>query len=119
MLPWAQLQGAFVVLYPVLEACTALAAGEPHHLVERMDAFQQWYRRMIVQEVDDTPAEAEPPVSPSPQPILPDLDSYTIIRAGLWWAVLAFTRWMHDHCAACIWREPTGTQSAWWGGERG
>jgi hypothetical protein len=98
MLPWAQLQGALVVLYPLLEACTALATGEPHHLVERMAAFQQWYRRMISQEADDPAAEAELTVSPSPEPILPDLDSYTVIRAGLWWAVLARDRWT---CCSC------------------
>jgi hypothetical protein len=98
MLPWVQLQGAFVVLYPLLEACTALAAGEPHHLVARMDAFQHWYRRMIAEAVDDTAVEAEPPASPSPEPILPDLDSYTVIRAGLWWAVLARDQWTCYRC---------------------
>lgn len=98
MLPWPQLQGAFIVLYPLLEACTALAAGEPNHLLERIEAFQQWYLRTLSQNEDDTAAEVEPTVPTSPDPDLPNLDSYTFIRAGLWWAVLARDQWT---CCSC------------------
>jgi hypothetical protein len=38
---------------------------------------------------DDTDAEAEPTAPTSGDSILPELDSYTFTRAGLWWAVLA------------------------------
>ena len=32
---------------------------------------------------------------------------------------LAVTLWVHDHCSTRFLREPRGSQSAWWGGERG
>jgi hypothetical protein len=76
MLPWPQLQGAFLVLYPLLEACSAMAAGEPHHLSEWIDAFQQWYLRTLSQEEDDMAAEMEPTAPTSPAPVLPDLDTF-------------------------------------------
>jgi hypothetical protein len=96
MLPWPQLQGAFVALYPLLEACTAMAEGEPHRLAERIDAFKQWY----LQDIQQKHAEAEPePITPVPsESALPELDSYTLIRAGLWWAVLARDQWT---CCSC------------------
>jgi hypothetical protein len=76
VLPWLQLQGAFLVLYPLLEACTALAVGEPPYLSERIDAFQQWYRRTLSQEEDDMAAEMEPTAPTSPAPVLPDLETF-------------------------------------------
>jgi hypothetical protein len=94
MFSW--LRGAFLVLYPLLEACTALAAGEPHHLGERIDAFKQWY----LQDIHQKNAEAETdPVAPMPsESVLSELDSYTFIRAGLWWAILARDQWT---CCSC------------------
>jgi HNH endonuclease len=90
------LQGAFLVLYPLLEACTALAAGESHRLMERIDAFKQWYLQSILEKKAE--AEAEP-ITPGPsESVLPELDSYTLIRAGLWWAVLARDQWT---CCSC------------------
>ena len=85
MFPW--LQGAFLVLYPLLEACTAMAAGESRRLPERIDAFKQWHLQTRAQ--DDTDAEAKPTAATSGDAILAELDSYTFTRAGLWWAVLA------------------------------
>jgi hypothetical protein len=94
MFPW--LQGAFLVLYPLLEACTAIAEGESHRIVERIDAFKQWYLRDISQH--DAEAETAP-ATPTPDESVPlDLDSYTFIRAGLWWTVLARDHWT---CCSC------------------
>jgi hypothetical protein len=93
MFSW--LQGAFLVLYPLLEAWTALAAGESHRLGERVDAFKQWYVQGLQKNAE---AEAEP-ITPTPsESVLPELDSYTFIRAGLWWAVLARDQWT---CCSC------------------
>ena len=46
MLPMLQLQGAFVVLHPLLEACTVLAEGESHRFAERLEIFNQWYLKL-------------------------------------------------------------------------
>ena len=94
MFPW--LQGAFLVLYPLLEACTAMAEGESHRLAERLDAFKQWYLRDISQ--PDLEAETAPTVPTPSESVLLDLESYTFIRAGLWWAVLARDQWT---CCSC------------------
>jgi hypothetical protein len=93
MFPW--LQGAFLVLYPLLEACTAMAEGEAHHLAERIDAFKEWYRRDISH---DAEAETVPTPLISDVSVPFDLDSYTFTRAGLWWAVLARDQWT---CCSC------------------
>ena len=88
------LEGAFAVLYPLLEACIAIAEGERHQLLERLETFKRWYIEAIKRdegELDDAPAsQAEP------EPDLPALDSYAIIRPGIWWAVLA-----RDKCTCC------------------
>jgi hypothetical protein len=47
---------------------------------------------------DDTDAEAEPTAPTSGDSILPELDSYTFTRAGLWWAVLARDHWTCCRC---------------------
>jgi hypothetical protein len=96
MLPFLQLQHAFIVLYPLLEACTAMAEGETHHLSERIDAFKQWYLRPISQDAAEAEAESTTAMSPRFHP--PALDSDTSIRAGLWWAVLARDHWT---CCSC------------------
>jgi len=92
--PW--LEGAFAVLYPILEACIAIAQGEPPQLSERIDMFKRWYGEALKRagtELDDAPAsQAES------RPDLPVLDSYAIIRPGIWWAVLARDQWT---CCSC------------------
>jgi HNH endonuclease len=90
------LQGAFLVLYPLLEACTAMAEGEPHRLAERIEMFKRWYLTPIPQ--DEAAVETAPAAPAAPEVVLPDLDSYTFIRPGLWWAVLARDRWT---CCSC------------------
>jgi HNH endonuclease len=87
------LQEAFIILYPLLEACTAIAKGESHRLAERLDMFKRWYLKG-----GEANVETEPTALTSPEFVLPDLDSYTFIRAGLWWAVLARDRWT---CCSC------------------
>jgi hypothetical protein len=96
MLPWLQLRGAFVVLYPLLEACTAIARGESHRFAERLDMYKQWYLKSLQEDVAEP--EAEPSVPTSSEFVLPELDSYSFIRAGLWWAVLARDQWT---CCSC------------------
>jgi HNH endonuclease len=90
------LEGAFAVLYPFLEACIAIAEGEPPQLPKRIDTFKRWYIGALNRDeaaLDDTPA-----AQPEPEPDLPALDSYAIIRPGIWWAVLARDQWT---CCSC------------------
>jgi HNH endonuclease len=88
------LQEGFAALYPLLEASVAIAHGEPHYLRERLESYRQWYRRSL----EDTPAvEAHDGASISPV-TLPQLDSYHVVRPGLWWTVLARDHWT---CCSC------------------
>ena len=96
MLPMLQLQGTFVVLYPLLEACTALAEDESHRFAECLDIFKQWYLKSLKK--DEAEPETESIVPTSHQFVLPEMDSYTLIPAGLWWAVLTRDHWTRCSC---------------------
>jgi 5-methylcytosine-specific restriction endonuclease McrA len=89
----AYLQDAFIALYPLLEAAVAIAHAEPHYLLERLESYRQWYRRSL----EKPPATEVDGASAGPL-TLPELDSYHMIRPGLWWAVLARDRWT---CCSC------------------
>jgi hypothetical protein len=70
----------------------AIAHGEPHHLLERLDSCRQWHCRSL-DEVSAAAAHEHASASPV---TLPELDGCQMIRAGLWWAGLA-----RDHCMCC------------------
>jgi hypothetical protein len=60
--PW--LEGAFAMLYPILEACIAIAEGAPHQLPERIDTLRRWYIEAVKRdeaELDDAPASLAAP----------------------------------------------------------
>jgi hypothetical protein len=90
------LEGAFTVLYPILEACIAIADGEPHQLPERLETLKRWYIEALRR--DDAALEYESDSLVEPDPDLPELNSYAIIRPGIWWAVLARDHWT---CYSC------------------
>jgi HNH endonuclease len=90
------LEGAFAVLYPLLEACIAIAEGEPHQLSERLKTFKRWYVEAIKRDEAALDGESDPLAEPEPD--LPELNSYAIIRPGIWWAVLARDNWT---CGSC------------------
>jgi hypothetical protein len=101
MWAWEVLQGAFIILYPLLEACVDLALGTPLQLMRRMDTFKAWYQQQA-QKLDEADAEGdgagEPDGVTDPTAIRPDLDGYTTIRSSEWWAVLARDQWT---CCSC------------------
>jgi len=88
------LQEGFAALYPLLEASVAIAHGESHHLLERLESYRQWYRRSF-QESPTVKAHDGTSVAAM---TLPKLESYQMIRPGLWWTVLARDRWS---CCSC------------------
>jgi hypothetical protein len=90
------LEGAFAVLYPLLEACIAVAEGEPTQLSERIDTFKRWYIEALKR--DEAELNDAPTSQAEPEPDLPAFDSYAIIRPGIWWAVLARDHWT---CCSC------------------
>jgi hypothetical protein len=84
-----QLILSFVLLFPLLDTCHALAEGVEPSFPEHIKSLSKWFEtrdhpkpmRLDVQEI---------------QP--PDLDSYTFVRAGLWYQVLARDNWT---CCSC------------------
>lgn len=92
--PWLdQLVEEYVALYPLLEATTALALGEPVALSKDLEAFLQWAvtREPSAERTDD----AETPAADLE---VPEDDPYRVIRPGLWYQVLQRDRW---RCVSC------------------
>jgi hypothetical protein len=79
----ADLQEAFVALYPLLEASVAIAHAEPHHLSERLESYRQWYRRTL----EEAPAPEERDDASASPMTFPERDNYQMIRPGLWWTI--------------------------------
>lgn len=90
---------AFVALYPLAEAITAIAEGEEPRLAERLDQYKAAQERLydeeavVAEESSSTDAGAE-----SGDFVAPELDSYSFVRPGRWWRILARDKWT---CCSC------------------
>jgi hypothetical protein len=84
---------AFIALYPLLDSFVSLGEGEPPRLVELLDNLKNWFLTTEVDEESDA-FNADPVEFNS----MPELDSYSFVRAGLWWSVLARDNWT---CCSC------------------
>lgn len=85
---------AFIALYPLLDSLISIAEGEPPRLPEMLKKFKKWYRsdgKKYVQKLDSN-------YESSDLTDLPELDSYSFVRPGLWWSVLARDKWK---CCSC------------------
>ena len=85
---------AFIALYPLLDSLFSIAEGEPPRLPEMLKKFKKWYRsdgKKYVQKLDSD-------YESSDLTDLPELDSYSFVRAGRWWSVLARDKWK---CCSC------------------
>lgn len=84
----------FAALYPLLEAFNCLGEGETPHLPEMLDNLKAWH---LAQKPDE---ENEEELQEENEEIskIPELDSYTYVRASTWWAVLARDNWT---CCSC------------------
>lgn len=85
----------FISLYPLLDAINRLGEGKPPRLAEMLSAFKDWYIRIYNDNDDEEETTEDEDVE---QQNIPDLDSYSFIRAGLWWSVLARDNWT---CCSC------------------
>ena len=81
----------FSSLYPLLDAVIALGEGETPRLAHMLDKLKEWWQMEVPDNVEE--AETESIVSD-----IPDLDSYSFVRAGTWWSVLARDNWT---CCSC------------------
>jgi len=86
---------AFVFLYSLEEAFIRIGEGRDSQLGIMLDQFKQWYIN-IMNNLEDT--EDETGENPSEPVEIPELDSYSYIRAGKWWEVLARDKWK---CLSC------------------
>jgi len=89
----AQLIWAFVALFPLLDASVSIGEGEPTRLPEMLEKYKKWW--LSFKNTDEEPKDdaTEPKVLQ-----IPELDSYSFVRAGLWWSVLARDNWT---CRSC------------------
>lgn len=87
---------AFVALYPIVDSIVSIEEGSTPRLAEMLAKFQGW----CVEKWREVPPEnGEEVVTAGETDIqIPELDSYTYVRAGLWWEVLARDKWT---CCSC------------------
>jgi hypothetical protein len=87
---------AFVSLYPLLDSFVSIGEGESPRLPEMLDKFKSWYLADELEDENEDEAQAE--LESINVSSMPEIDSYTFVRAGLWWSVLARDNWT---CCSC------------------
>lgn len=87
---------AFAALYPLLDSFISIGEGEPPRLQEMLDKYKSWclVSELEAQDEDEEHTELESTDTLN----VPEMDSYTFVRAGLWWSVLARDNWT---CCSC------------------
>ncbi len=86
----------FVALYPLLDAFNAIGEGEVPELPKMLEKLKRWH---LTNEPDEENEDAdELNMGSNELSQIPELDSYTFIRAGVWWSVLAKDNWT---CCSC------------------
>ena len=85
---------AFVALYPLLDSLTHIEKGEVPQLSEMLENYKSWYLAGGA----DYESEIESDFESIEYYSLPELDSYSFVRAGLWWEILARDNWT---CCSC------------------
>gem|GEM_PF-581057 len=89
---------SFTALYPLLEAFNSLGEGETPELSQKLAKFKDWFMADTSEESEyETDFRNERDGNETPM-VLPELDSYTFVRAGMWWSVLARDNWT---CCSC------------------
>lgn len=87
---------AFASLYPLLDSFISIGEGEPPRLPEMLDKLKSWYLAAELEDENEDDELAEPESIDASN--MPEMDSYTFVRAGLWWSVLARDNWT---CCSC------------------
>lgn len=93
----------FVVLYPLFDAFNSVESGEPveevtHQLSEMLKKYKKWY----LAGKSERENEEETQAIAIEVGDLPELDSYSFIRSGLWWEVLARDKWTCRSCGRSV-----------------
>lgn len=86
---------AFTALYPLLDSSVAIAEGNAPQLPEMLDKFK-WWMMAGYQDFERDFEDLQSEVLTTND--MPELDSYTFVRPGLWWAVLARDKWTCQSC---------------------
>lgn len=90
---------AFTALYPLFEAFSSIEKGDcPEavslRLADMLNKYKEWHLAGGLQKLDQLGNNVD-----DKEPLeLPELDSYSFIRTGLWWQVLAQDKW---RCCSC------------------
>lgn len=86
---------AFALLYALAESFICVGEGRKPKLEKMLEQFREWYV-----EFNDTAnsIEEEKEKEDFNFSEIPELDSYSFVRAGKWWAVLARDKWK---CLSC------------------
>jgi len=87
---------AFTLLYALAESFICIGEGREPQLENRLEQFKKWYVKRKNPENDIETEESEEEDFDSSK--IAELDSYSFVRAGKWWAVLARDKWK---CLSC------------------
>jgi len=87
---------AFILLYALAESFICIGEGREPQLENRLEQFKKWYVKFGNPENDIEKEESEEEDFDSSE--IPELDSYSFVRAGKWFAVLARDKWK---CLSC------------------
>lgn len=90
---FSELIFAFTLLYALSEAFICIGEGKEPELEKMLRRFKSWYRFNKEKPINLT-KESEQIENTE----IPELDSYSFVRAGKWWAVLARDKW---RCLSC------------------
>jgi hypothetical protein len=85
---------AFTLLYALAESFICIGEGREPNLGKMLEQFKEWYIKLENYEEDDDEHIEED----SELLEISNLDSYSFVRAGKWWAVLARDKWK---CLSC------------------
>lgn len=87
---------AFTLLYALAESFICIGEGREPKLANMLEQFKEWYVKLKNTEnhTEKEGSEEEDFVFSE----IPELDSYSFVRAGKWWDVLARDKWK---CLSC------------------
>ncbi|MBP8785636.1 MAG: HNH endonuclease [Synergistaceae bacterium] len=88
----------FVALYPLLDTLFLIAEGKQHRLPELLEKFKETWLSPPEENEEEQEEESAPADNVRVNLDLPELDSYSFTRAGLWWSILARDNWT---CCSC------------------
>jgi HNH endonuclease len=89
---------AFTLLYALAESFICIGEGRDHKLGKRLKQFKKWYARIRNTRIKNAEKNIEEKGKNLEFSEISNLDSYSFVRAGKWWSVLARDKWK---CLSC------------------